>query len=498
MFWGDKLLENIKGKQVINDSWTPSGVLHMGGIKGPVLHDVLFKILRQRKEDASYSFGFDDADPIDGLPSDLTKSHLRYMGVPLSMAPAPAGEGSFGDYFGNIMKKVFEELNVEATIYKTSELYKNGTFNKAITFVLDHVDEIRKVYKEIYKKPLRKDWFPLQVICPKCGKLGTTKVTSWDGKEVEFSCEPDLVKWAKGCGEKGKISPFDGAGKMPYKVEWPAKWWTFNITIEGAGKDHMSAGGTHNVSAKIYKDVFKKDPPLGFSYEHFLSGGRKMSSSKGIGVTAQDLLEVIPPQIYRFLLIKSPPNQAIEFMPFGTDIIPKLYDDYQRFSESYFNKAKDGNSRIFELSQVGKVERPSGVRFSILSQWVQMPNMEEEIKKENLEDRARYAKFWVEKYAPESERFLVQDKLPKIEKELSLKQKEFLQKISKELEKDWDAEGLQKNLYEWAKEFGIVPKDAFSSIYLSFLGKDHGPKAAWLILSLDKDFVKKRFEDVSK
>ncbi len=498
MFWGDKFLENQKGKQVINDSWTPSGIIHIGGVKGPVLHDVLFKILKERKQDTIYRFGFDDADPIDGLPADLVKTHLKYMGVPLFMAPSPNGKGLFGDYFGNLMRELFEELDVGAEIYKTSELYKNGTFDRAISFVLDNAEKIRQVYKEIYKKELRKDWFPLQVICPKCGKLGTTKVTSWDGKEVSFSCESKLVDWAKGCGEEGKTSPFKGASKMPYKVEWAAKWWTFGVTIEGAGKDHMSAGGSYDVSKKIYEDVFKKRAPFSFLYEHFLSGGKKMSSSKGIGVTAEGLLGVISPQIYRFLLIKTPPNQAVEFMPFGTNLIPKLYDDYQKFAEAYFKNKNDNNSRIFELSQVGEIESPPKIRFSVLAQWVQMPNMQNEIKEENLLEWAKYAKVWIEKYAPESEKFLVQQKLPLLAKKLSEKQKEFLKKISKELDKKWTADELQKILYELTKEIDISSKDAFSAVYLSLIGKDYGPKAAWLILSLDKDFVEKRFKDLSK
>lgn len=490
MFWADSLLEGRKRKELVNDSWTPSGILHMGGLKGPVLHDVLFKILKERKTDVSYIFGFDDADPIDGLPSDLTESHSKYMGVPLSDAPSPDGKGSFADYFSNIMRKAFKALNVQADIYKTSELYKNGTFNKAIQFVLNHAKEIQKVYEEIYKKEIKQPWFPLQAICPNCGRLGTTKVTSWDGEKVNFSCEPNLVKWAQGCGVKGKTSPFDGKGKMPYKVEWPSKWWIFGVTIEGAGKDHMSAGGTHDVAVKIYKDVFKKEAPLGFSYEHFLSHGKKMSSSKGIGATAEDLLEVLPPQIYRFLLIKTPPNQAIEFTPQGTDLIPKLFDEYQLSEKK--------SPKVFRLSQIGDIEEPPKVRFSLLSQWVQMPNMEETIKKERLEEWAGYARIWVEKYAPETEKFLVQKELPEVAKSLSSKQKNFLQKISKEIDKKWTADDFQKNLYEWLKELGLPSIDAFSAIYLSLIGKDHGPKAAWLILSLDKEFVKDRFNEASK
>lgn len=493
MFWADKLLENVSGKQLINDSWTPSGIVHMGGPKGPVLHDVLFRVLKDRKIEVDYMFGFDDADPIDGLPKELEESHLKYMGVPLSDAPSPDGNGSFADYIGRIMEKIFKELEVGAKIYRTSELYRNGTFNKAISFVLDHTEEIKKIYEEIYKKELREDWHPLQVVCPNCGKLGTTKVTAWDGKEVSFECSEDLVKWAKGCGKKGKVSPFDGIGKMPYKVEWPSKWWTFGITIEGAGKDHMSAGGTHDVSVIIYRDVFKKEHPLAFAYEHFLSHGKKMSSSKGLGITAEELLRVLPPQIFRFLLIKTPPNQAIEFEPKETFIIPKLFDDYQKASLE-----KEGDmARAFELSQIGETEKVPSVRFQVLAQWVQMPNMEDQIKKEGLEQWAKYARVWIYKYAPDDEKFEIKKELPEQIKNLSADQKKYLSALSEKLDAK-NAEEFQTAIYELSKEISVPSKDAFASIYISLIGKDHGPKAAWLILSLDKEFVKKRFLEASK
>jgi lysyl-tRNA synthetase class I len=37
-------------------------------------------------------------------------------------------------------------------------------------------------------------------------------------------------------------------------------------------------------------------------------------------------------------------------------------------------------------------------------------------------------------------------------------------------------------LYEKAKEMNMNVKKAFSSIYLSLLGQDHGPRAAWFLL----------------
>ncbi len=491
MFWADALLKERTGKEWVNDAWTPSGIIHMGGIKGPIIHDVLYKIIKQQDRNAKYTYGFDDMDPIDGLPKELQKSHGKYMGIPIFQAPSPDGEGSFGDYYSNMMRDLFKKLGIEAEIYLAHDYYQKGIYNKAIGYILDHASDVRKVYSDMYKKQIPDTWFPLQVICPKCGKLGTTKVTEWDGKEVIFSCEPEMVKWARGCGFKGRISPFDGNAKLSWKVEWGAKWWTFGVTIEGAGKDHASAGGSYDIAMKVCSEVFHAKPPLKLAYEFFLWNGKKMSSSKGIGLTSQQLLEVISPQMARFLMIKTEPNKAVEFNPVGTLIIPKLYDDYQQAS-----MAPHGSHRAFELSQIGKEEKVSKVRFLTLAQWVQMPNMESEIKKEGLEEWAKYAKVWVEKYAPESEKFTVQKELPKEVKNLSKEQKHYLKLIADRIDKSFSEVELGTNLYKWIQESMLRSNEAFAAIYIALLGKDHGPKAASLIRSLDKEFVKKRFQEV--
>lgn len=496
MFWADKILQNRKGKEVIDDGWTPSGIVHMGGLKGPVIHDILFRVLKEQNKDVKYIFAFDDFDPIDGLPANLQESHKDYMGIPTFLAPSPDGNGTFADFYAREMRKMFKLLGIQAEIYLASENYKNGVYNEGIRIMLDHVKEVRNVYEEMYKKPVKENWYPLQVICPNCGKLGTTKVIDWDGKEVTFICEPDMVKWAKGCGNKGKISPFDGNAKMPWKPEWAVKWYTFDVTIEWSGKDHMSAGASFEIAANIYKKVFKKEPPMAVGYEFFLWNGKKMSSSKGLGLTAAQLLELIPPEMVRFLMIRTEPTRTVEFNPRGTDIIPKLYDDYQKAADAYFNKTDEDLARAFALSQISEIKKPSSVRFSVLAQWVQMPNMQGKIKEEGLEEWAKYAKVWIEQYAPESAKFLVQKEVPVAAKELSDKQKEMLHKIAEELDKDWDAEAFQIQIYEYGKALGLNGKETFAAIYKSLIGKDHGPKAAWLILSLEKDFIKKRFTDI--
>ena len=497
MFWADKLLENREGKELVNDAWTPSGIIHMGGLKGPVIHDVLFKILKNQGKDVRYTYGFDDFDPIDGLPAPLQETLGKYMAVQVCNAPAPEGEGTFSEYYANIMHDMFVRLGIEAEIYLASDYYKKGIYDNAMRYVLDHVEGIRKVYSEMYGKEIASDWFPVQVVCPQCGKLGTTKVIAWDGSEVTFECVKTLVKWAEGCGGSGKISPFGGKAKMAWKVEWAAKWWTFKVTIEGAGKDHASAGGSYDIAHKLIKEVFGQEGPLRVPYEFFLYDGKKMSSSKGLGLIGQELLEVIPPEMVRFLMIKTEPNVAVEFNPYGTQIIPKLYEDYQKAGLEFENNKSTDMARAFELSQIGEVKLPPQFRFLTLTQWVQMPNMEEEIKKEGLEDWAKYARVWVEKYAPENNKFLVQKELPDVSS-LSAEQKEYLLSIAGLFENEISAEDLQAGVYEKTKEKGITSTDGFRAIYTAFLGKDHGPKAAWLLQSLDQDFVRKRLSEASK
>jgi lysyl-tRNA synthetase class 1 len=360
-------------------------------------------------------------------------------------------------------------------------------------------EKIQDIYQKISGSQKKASgWLPFQVICEKCGNLGTTKVFAWDGKLVSYRCEPSLVTWSAGCGFEGKMSPYGGNGKFPWKVDWPAHWKVIGITVEGAGKDHASKGGSYDIAMALCEEVFNFEKPFRLPYEFILIGGKKMSSSKGIGLKAHDLVKILPPQLGRFLFARSGIKSQSNFDPVETDAIPVLFDDYQKAADAFFNKSDEDLARAFELSQVGEIQKPPTIRFSVLAQWVQMPNMEEEIKKEGLEVWAEYARVWVEKFAPEKDKFSVQQELPAAVQNLSNEQKTFLKKVAVELDQAENGEEFQTKIYETGKEIGLNGKDSFAAIYLSLIGKDHGPKAAWLILSLDKEFVKNRFNEASK
>lgn len=517
MFWVDEIVEDIIRKKnqdsyLVTDWMTTSGHAHIGSLRGLIVHDLVRRGLVEKNKQAEFQWGFDDFDPMDGLPSYIDKSYLKYMGMPLCNIPSPDGKSkSFASQYAEEFTKIMHGLGINPKIVYNSEAYKSGKYNEAIKIVLDNAEEIRKIYKEISGSNKGADWYPFQVVCPKCGKIGTTRVTNWDGKEVEYTCEENLVEWAKGCGDKGKMSPFDGNGKMPWKVDWPSKWFITKTDIEGEGKDHFAAGGSRDIADAIYREVFKKEPPYDIRYEHFLVGGAKMSSSKGLGVTAKDMADFLPANILRFLFVRTRYRRAIDFQPEG-EAIPLLYDEFDRAAAEFNKDSGSDLGRAFYYTETDlQKDQPNYLlRFSKIAYMLQMPRADilkyaqeekgaklTEIEKREIKNRIAIAKKWLEKFAPDNYKFTVQKKLPEVVKNLSPDQKEFLKKISDIIKtKDFSGEELHKEIHAIKNKIKIPPREAFSAIYLTFLGKDSGPQAGWLLASLDKNFVVKRIDEV--
>lgn len=510
MFWADKIASELKssGLQRVDDMKTPSGRIHVGALRGVIIHDLAYKALLDAGIKAKYTYVFDDHDPMDSLPVYLPQEkYKKFMGFPLNKIPSPGpGAKSFAEFYALGFKEVFQKLGSNPEIIWSSHLYESGKMDEGIKKCLDNAEIIREIYKRIAGADLSTDWFPFSVICEKCGKVGTTKVYAWDGKKVSYRCLPNLVKWAKGCGNVGKISPFGGTGKIPWKVEWAVKWQAIGVTIEGAGKDHMSKGGSHDIASAVCEKILDYKTPYPVPYEFFLIGGRKMSSSKGLGSSTSEVAKILPPEILRFLMVRVPIERAIDFDPGGMTI-PDLFDEYDRCAKAWFrDKRKSDLGRIFELSQVGKVPKKKNEfpRFRDVASFLQMPGVDIEkqfpkVEKKILEERIHYAKIWLDGYAPKEFIFKIAEKLPKEVKKLSFAQKDYLSGVLQLIEvKRQTPEEFQEELYNLAKKQKISSSEAFSAVYLVLTGKTSGPKAAWLLLSLDKKFLEKRFKEATE
>jgi lysyl-tRNA synthetase class 1 len=527
MDWADELAARVSGPQVVNDSKTPSGTIHVGSLRGPVILDVITRALRANGLETTLLYGVDDMDPMDAQALLTPDAIDREMGRPLVHVPDPAGDchASYARHFAGIFIDVFDRLGVHPDrYYWMSDIYPTGAMDPFIRTALDKAALVREIYRRVANVQHPDTWHPVAVVCPNCGKVGTTIVTDWDGEKVFFECRADLVTWARGCGTSGWISPFGGAAKLPWNLEWAAQWSLFGVTIEPGGKDLSTAGGSRDRSDAIAREVFEREPPLNVPYEFLNLGGKKMSSSKGVGAAAHTIAEVIPPEQLRFLFLRPRPNQAIEFDPDGTDAVPRLFDEFDKFAAATAGKEVKGElppgyEATFRYSLLdpnadvaaeAALFRPA---FSHLALLVQIPGADVAARVEAekgsplnerelaiLDERVAAARAWLETYAPDSAKIAVRyDGLPDAVTELDPPQRRFLAFLSNfgEREAPEGGEGWQSLIFTLARMDELPPRRAFEAIYRSFLGRPNGPRAGWLLASLDPGFVAERSWEAS-
>ena len=519
MYWADKIagqiIDSKKHKPYwVDDMKTPSGYAHVGSLRGPIIHSLIFRALKDAGVEAKYTFVINDFDPADELPPEFKEELKAYLGFPLRKVPSPVkGFDSLGTLLADDLIQTFRSMGVEAEILSSWEMYQAGKFDGVIREALDSADKIQDIYQKVSGSAKKeKGWLPLQVICENCGRVGTTRVYEWDGKEVTYKCEPNLVTWAKGCGHEGKISPFGGKGKLPWKVDWAAHWKVIGVTVEAAGKDHASAGGSYDIALTLCDEVFNFPRPFNFGYEFFLIGGKKMSSSKGLGQKAHDIIKILPPEIARFLFARTDFRQAIDFEPMGTMVIPDLFDEYDKAWQAYVVGDNPDLARTFELAQITKVPAKEKIflpRFRDVVNYIQFPDVDlekkfAEVKGEKLtagelailKEREKYAKIWLEEYAPEEAKFRVasSERAAKTRGKLPA---EFYQELIGKVEGTASPEELEKEIYALIKQSGSPAKAVFGEIYTLLINKAYGPKLAWLIWE-NKDKSLKLLKEAAK
>ncbi len=523
MFWADRLAEEIVahfGKNapiLIRDEKTVSGRVHVGSMRGAAIHGTIYEALTEAGIPATFKWEHNDFDPMDDIPVYLDRATYEpYLGKPLKYIPSPEpGFASYAEYFALEFQRVIEDAGWHPEFYWGSEVYEDGRMDGVIREALDHAADIRRIYKEVSGSVRKDTWLPINVICPTCGKVTTTDSTDWDGETVLVNCYPTKVEYTKGCGFQGRVSPFGGNAKLPWKVEWPAKWKVMGVMVEGAGKDHSTRGGSRDVAAHIAKEVFNYEAPFDTPYEFFLVGGRKMSSSKGRGSSAADISGLVPTKIFRLALIGKDINQQVNFDPEG-DTIPVLYDLYDKLAVGYKTTKDDDYARLFEFIHPDRKLPPEDVfmpRFSQIAFLTQMPHLNIEKEAERLKggpltdddmielaQRAEYAQYWIQQCAPEKFVFTLQQTMPEAAQGLSHAQKNALKVLYNFIETADgmpSGEEIQQKLHSIKEEMEIQPSELFQALYLAFLGKTYGPKVGWFLSVLDKNFVLNRLQEVS-
>ena len=291
------------------------------------------------------------------------------------------------------------------------------------------------------------------------------------------------------------------------------------MTIEPCGKDLATAGGSRDRSDALAREVFDREPPRNLAYEFLNIGGRKMSTSKGRGAAAHQIVEVLPPEQLRLLFLRPRPNQAIEFDPDGTDAIPRVFDEFDRLAGAAAGIEVKGElpadaDRIFRYSLLDPAAdvaaeaaryRPAFAHLALLAQ-IPGVDVAGRVAAEKgsaltvderhiLDERLAAVGGWLESYAPERARIEIRrDALPVEAAALGEDQRMWMGALARAAEAapPTSGDGWQARIFEVAAAAALPAGRAFGALYVAFLGRTNGPRAGWLLASLDTGFVVER------
>lgn len=516
--WIESIANDLKemdiDKHVIASGTSISGSIHIGNSCDVFIADAVGKALKKEGIDSETLWIADDHDPLRKVPYPLPKNYDKYLGKPYSMIPCPDGScANFVEHFEKPFLSVLDKFEIDIETKSGFEMYKEGIYNDYIRIALENKDKIIDIFNKYREHPLAEDWLPYNPICEKCGRVNTTFAYDFNGDEVSYRCE---------CGHDGDMDIKSGEGKLTWRVEWAARWKILGVTCEPFGKDHAASGGSYDVSKIISKEIFDYPAPYPVPYEWITLKGEAMSKSQGVFFTPAEWLEIGPAESLKYFLFRSKPLKQKDFSPEMPFL--DLIEQFDRVEKVYYGveeapsekEEKKGNLNYEMAKQSDTLPFRPSYRFLTVAYQIVGNNLESlfgvlkrnaqldediefndlnEIQLKYFQERVDNVKNWLEKYAPKFVKFEVQKDLPDVN--INPEQDKFIKELADLLEsKDFSsAEELHEEMYQIMNKNELKPQKGFQAIYRLILGQKQGPRAASFLMTLDKDFVIKRFRE---
>jgi lysyl-tRNA synthetase class 1 len=499
--WLDSLVADIQeqhpsGELIVSSGHSPSGVYHIGTLREIMTAHAITWALRQAGREAKHVDFVDDFDALRKLPQDVPEEWRRYIGVPLALVPDPWGDchPSYGDHRLADLRAGLEPLGAQPDEQISGyDNYRQNKFAHELTQALDQLDEVRRILTDVGGRQLDEHWAPVQILDDD-NNLRTRKFAGWDSGQR-------LVRWQDRDGGTGTVGLDEGRLKLDWRLDWPARWAKYGVSVEPFGRDHATKGGSYDTGAVLVERIFGGHAPYPVPYEFINSLGqtKKMSKSAGDVLTPQDALDVMPPEVLRYFVVSARPSRTLVFDA-GLGLYT-LVDQFSKVSRGEATTAvayAHAGSReeliadvpfnhlvaVFQAAreqptEVRAILERTGYEVVVAREW---PVIERELK---------FVKNWLERYAPEGVKFTVQETLPDVS--LSAEQQAALARLADDLAaEDLNGQGIHDAIYAAAESAGIKPSMVFVALYRVLLNQDSGPKAGWFLASLDRHWLVRR------
>jgi lysyl-tRNA synthetase class 1 len=496
----DLLKRNPDGEIVVSSGVSPSGTYHIGTLREVLTAEAIAWEVRRRNRQAKHLHIVDDLDVFRKVPVGIPESFKEYLGKPLCDVPSPDGVSeSYADYYVKDLFVAVEKLHLSLEVIRANERYRDGFFVGAIEKAYAHKDKIQQILEEISGHAVDENWSPMQVM--EDGYLKNRRVTAIDevNKSLTFIDKDD---------EQRSINYDKGEVKLNWRIDWPARWWLLKVDAEPFGRDHATKGGSYDTGAAIVARVFDAQAPLPMPYNFINRTGdtKKMSKSAGDVITASELLEVLPPEVVWYFVLRYAPDKQLFFDTGAT--LMRLVDE---FSELLTKDDKSEHEQQLIALCLHGVDKPtvSRIPFSHLVASYQAalrdPNKTLDIiarteyssvvseDHETIVAELRFIDAWLDKHAPEDVKFTLAENVNP--SDFNEAQKQYLSKLADLIEKappDADGTWFHQTTYSLKDEIDLPPKEMFTTLYKALINKDSGPRAGWFMSLLPRDWLIKR------
>lgn len=522
---GQKALDRSDGPYTITGGMTTSGPAHMGTLCEMLYPQALLRYLKRLGKPARYLFVADILDAFDSVPMAM-QAHAEilnpHLGKPLCDVPDPTGKyPSFGEHFLQEGFAIGRQFGIEPELVRAQELYASGAMDEYARLFIARLPDVRRVVATTsLKDALPADWSPLMPICEKCGRIATTRATlfwsagraatlglegqatPFEADGYDYACDKD-VKYAKGCGHSGSNRLSDHRYKLTWRLHWPAWMRHFKTSVEGAGMDHHTRGGSWDTCQAVFREIFRLEPPVGYQFGFVLFQGKKYSKSKGIGMGLSDLIRLQPPPVLAYALLRPDLTENRDINPTAENLLRLLaeYEEAGRLAAhmgllSAHGPAAVPAAEVVHQSQapaaeVSRAERKRALAFALASDrplWQVgfndllihaslYGNWDVVAQKLGHPDDIAYLAPYVQAWqqgglVPEDYRFVFQPKAA---------HDALVAAWAQSLRPEMGALEIHNSVFTLARERGAKPGELFEKIYADLIGKPRGPKLGRLV-----------------
>jgi lysyl-tRNA synthetase class 1 len=496
-----------------------SGIPHLGSLGDAVRAYGIAVALKNMGFNAKLLAYSDDMDGLRKVPEGLSKDMTSYLGKPVSSIPDPFGacHSSYGAHMTGLLLDSLDRLGIKYTHISGQSTYKRGLLVNQIDLILKNHERIGRSIAKIVGQEKYVRSLPYFPICDKCGRVYVATSLDYfsDRRVIEYKCDGTRMGDVRieGCGHHGETHLEDGNGKLPWKVEFAARWQAFDIRFEAYGKDILDSV---RINDWISDEILGFAHPTHIKYEMFLDkGGKKISKSAGNVLTPQTWLKYGTPESLLLLLYK----RISGTRHVDIDDIPNLMDEYDFLEDIFFGALNEENIAkrtklrgIYEyIHQLKPPPSPSlHVPYRILAQQALLFREDEKLvskvydrlvkyrlvknMSESLTMKIQLASNWSNDYLSTTIASM-NINVSRTEQEALLELILYLKNLEPTNDKNNIAISIQSEIFSIAKRKGLQPKGFFKLLYEILVNAEKGPRLGNYIADMGIKWAYERLEN---